>query len=81
MNRLLAAATVAIALSPMSVVAGGHKHAKDPFEKELEQQRAARQAEIRDWKEREERAQQVQRQRELDHPEIMYDEREDDLDE
>ena len=53
----------------------------DPFARQEEQQREARREDLRDLREKEERTQEMLQQRELEHPEIMYDDREEDVDE
>lgn len=79
MRRLLAAATVGLLLAPVVVFAG--TVSKNPFDVEVEQQKNARRADLHEIQERAERVQEMQQQRELEHPEIMYDEREDDVEE
>lgn len=51
----------------------------DPFQKELKQQRELRKADDAERHEDQERQEQRLREREIDHPEINYDEIEDDL--
>src|SRR5437879_4238275 len=53
---------------------------KDPFIKQEQQQRESRHADMREREENEERKQEMQEQRELEHPEMMYDDRDEDLD-
>jgi hypothetical protein len=79
MRRLLAAATVALLLAPVSVIAG--TATKDAFAVELEQQKDARRADLHELQEKQERVQELQEQRELEHPEIIFDEHEDDVEE
>ena len=79
MRRLLAAATIGLLLAPVAAHAGTVK--KDSFAVEVEQQKDARRADLHELQEKEERVQEMQEQRELEHPEIMFDEHEEELEE
>ncbi len=80
MRFLFSLATVSLFVT--SVYAGPvPSNQKDPFAGESLQQRQARKAELRDLEERKERASELQEQREIEHPEMNYDEHEDDLEE
>ncbi|HEY2385680.1 MAG TPA: hypothetical protein VGK30_01860 [Candidatus Binatia bacterium] len=80
MRLLLSLATVCLLVTPL--YAGSPPSAsKNPFGSEAAEQRQARKAEVRDLQEREERAHQVQEQREIEHPEMNYEEREEESDE
>jgi len=80
MRLLLTAATVCLLATPL--YAGSNSSAsKNPFGSEGTEQRQARKAEIRDLQEREERAHQVQQQREIEHPEMNYEERQEEPEE
>jgi hypothetical protein len=80
MRILLTVATVCLLATPL--YAGSSSSAsKNPFGSDSAEQRQARKAEIRDLQEREDRAHQVQEQREVEHPEMNYEEREEESDE
>ena len=78
MRYLLSLATVYLFVTPL--YAGSvPSNSKDPFGGEAPEQRQARKAELRDRQEREERVHDIQRQHEVDHPEMNDDERDEDL--
>jgi len=80
MRYLVASATAAAIFLLATGVAGAAPN-RDPFADETPQQREARKADLRDLQEREERSQELKEQHEIDHPEVLYDERDDDLEE
>lgn len=80
MRYLLSLATVCLLVTPL-YAGSPPSNAKDPFGSEGREQRQARKAELRDRQEREERAHAVQEQREVEHPEMNYEERDEDVDE
>ena len=77
MKSFATVATVSLFLALVSPAAAK----LDPFARQEEQQKEARRSDLRDLHEKEERTEQIKQERELDHPEIMYDEREEDVDE
>ena len=80
MRYLLALATVCLVVTPLYAGSPSPADSKDPFGTEGAEQRQARKAEIRDLQEREERAHDRQQQHEIDHPDINYDDADEDLD-
>ena len=80
MRYLLSLATACLLVTPL-YAGSSPSNSKDPFGSEGLEQRQARKAEIRDLQEREERAHAVQEQREVEHPEMNYEEHDEDVDE
>ena len=80
MTRLLSFVILSLVVMPVGVVAGTIK--KDAFAIEEQQAKDARRADAHEYHEKAEKVQELQQQHELEHPEMMFDEQqEDDVDE
>jgi hypothetical protein len=77
MKYFTTSAAAAILLVPILAFAGN----KDAFRFEAQQQHDARKADLNEIQEKQERTEELQKQREFDHPEVLTDEVEEDVDE
>lgn len=78
MKLTIAMAAVGLLLAPLAVRA---EDKSDPFRAQLKAQHEARQADLDEHRERQERAAEMKERHDLEHPEMIYDDEEhDDVD-